>query len=109
MNKSEFIENLANRLEFSKQESDRVLEAVLETIKSALASGDKVDLGGLGTFKVRESRSRQGRNPKSGETIVIPAKRSAAFRPGKELTNLLNRPAGPIEQVLEERPQAVLA
>jgi DNA-binding protein HU-beta len=95
MTKAEFLDNLAKRLEVSKQESDRVLEAVLDTLRSALANGEKIDLRGLGSFKVRESKSRQGRNPKTGEAIVIPAKRSAAFRPGKELTVLLNQAQEP--------------
>ena len=105
MTKSEFVDNLAKHLEFSKQEGERVLEAVLETLRSALANGEKIDLRGLGSFKVRESKSRQGRNPKTGETIVIPAKRSAAFRPGKDLTLLLNRSTASNEQVTEERPK----
>lgn len=92
MTKAEFLDNLAKRLEISKQEGDRVLEAVLDTLRSALVNGEKIDLRGLGSFKIRESKSRQGRNPKTGETIVIPAKRSAAFKPGKELTVLLNQP-----------------
>jgi len=94
MTKAEFLDNLAKRLEVSKQESDRVLEAVLETLRSALVNGEKIDLRGLGSFKVRESKSRQGRNPKTGEAIVIPAKRSAAFKPGKELNTLLNQTDG---------------
>lgn len=93
MTKAEFVDNLAKRLECSKQESERVLDAVMSTLRSALVNGDKIDLRGLGAFKVRESKSRQGRNPKTGETILIPAKRTAAFRPGKELTVLLNPPS----------------
>ncbi|MBV8902982.1 MAG: integration host factor subunit beta [Acidobacteriia bacterium] len=109
MTKSELVEQLAKRLECSKQESDRVLEAVVETLRSALANGEKIDLRGLGSFKVRESKPRQGRNPKTGETIQIPAKRSAAFRPGKELAVLLNRAAGTGEPAQEKRPEEVLA
>jgi nucleoid DNA-binding protein len=109
MTKSEFVDSLARRLEFSKQESERSLEAVLETLRSALVNGEKIDLRGLGSFKVRESRSRQGRNPKTGETIVIPAKRFAVFKAGKELTVLLNRPVDSTEQVPEERREEVVA
>lgn len=98
MTKAEFVDSLAKRLEFSKQESERVLDAVLETLRSALVNGEKVDLRGLGSFKVRESKSRQGRNPRTGETIVIAAKRSAAFRPGKEISALLNEPVHSTEQ-----------
>jgi nucleoid DNA-binding protein len=109
MTKSEFVDNLAKNLGFSKHESERVLDAVLETVRNALVNGEKIDLRGLGTFKVRESKSRQGRNPKTGETIEIRAKRSAAFKPGKELTVLLNGQMTSTQQVLEERPEGVLA
>jgi nucleoid DNA-binding protein len=102
MTKAEFIDNLAKRLECSRPESERVLEAVLETLKSALVKDEKVDFRGLGSFKVRQSKSRQGRNPKTGETIMIPARRAAAFRPGKELTGLLNSSDPPAGQVPDE-------
>jgi nucleoid DNA-binding protein len=102
MNKSEFVDSLAKKLSFSKQESERVVEAVLETLRSALVNGEKVDLRGLGSFKVKENKARQGRNPQTGEPMLIKAKRSAAFRPGKELTELLNSPLPPNEQVREE-------
>jgi len=97
------------RLECSKQESERVLDRVLETLKGALMNGEKIDFRGLGSFKVRESKSRQGRNPKTGETILIPAKRSVAFRPGKELTVMLNRAVSPKEHAPEERLEEVPA
>jgi nucleoid DNA-binding protein len=102
MTKSEFVDSLAKRLGCSKQESERVVEAVLETLRSALANGEKIDLRGFGSFKVRDIKPKQGRNPRTGETMLIPAKRSAAFRAGKELTDLLKTPLSPNDQAREE-------
>jgi nucleoid DNA-binding protein len=74
---------------------ERPLEAVVEVIKKALERGEKIDLRGLGVFKVKESKPRIARNPRTGEPISIPAKKSATFKAGKELSTLLNKPAEP--------------
>lgn len=83
--KKEIIENLSQKAELSKAQAGRVLEALTEQIKSALKSGKKVNLMGLGVLRVAERKARMGRNPKTGETIQIPAKKSVKFRASKEL------------------------
>jgi nucleoid DNA-binding protein len=93
MTKAEFVESLASSLGQTKSEGERALEAVVEVIKKALERGEKIDLRGLGIFKVRESKARTARNPRTGEPIAIPAKKAAIFKPGKELSALLNKPA----------------
>jgi nucleoid DNA-binding protein len=93
MTKAEFVESLAHTLNQSKSESERVLEAVVDVLKQALQRGEKIDLRGLGVFKVRESKPRQARNPRTGEALSIPAKKAAIFKPGKELSALLNTTA----------------
>src|ERR1700693_5649488 len=90
MTKAEFVESLANTLNQTKSESERVLEAVVAVLKQALQRGDKIDLRGLGVFKVRETKTRQGRHPRTGEALSIPARKAAVFKPGKELSALLN-------------------
>jgi nucleoid DNA-binding protein len=90
MTKAEFVETLASTLGQTKVESDRVLEAVVQVLKQALQRGEKIDLRGLGVFKVRESKPRQARNPRTGEAISIPARKAAVFKAGKELSALLN-------------------
>jgi nucleoid DNA-binding protein len=90
MTKAQLIEALSQRLGQSKQESERVLDAVLDTAKAALQQGEKIDLRGFGTFKLRETKARQARNPRTGETVAVPAKKVAAFKPSKELAALLN-------------------
>src|ERR1700682_304168 len=93
MTKAEFVESLANTLNQTKSESERVLEAVVDVLKQALQRGEKIDLRGLGVFKVRETKPRQARNPRTGEAVSIPAKKAAVFKPGKELSALLNTSA----------------
>ena len=93
MTKAEFLESLANTLNQTKSESERVLEAVVDVLKQALQRGEKIDLRGLGAFKVRETKPRQARNPRTGEALSIPAKTAAVFKPGKELSALLNTSA----------------
>ncbi len=75
----------------TKQESERALEAVLDTLSGALQKGEKLDWRGFGVFKVRESKARQARNPRTGELVAVPAKKVATFKPGKELSALLNK------------------
>ena len=82
MTKAEFVESLASSLGQTKSEGERALEAVVEVIKKALERGEKIDLRGLGIFKVRESKARTARNPRTGEPIAIPAKKAAIFKPG---------------------------
>jgi len=89
----EFVESLANSLNQTKSESERVLEAVVDVLKQALQRGEKIDLRSPGVFKVRESKPRQARNPRTGEALSIPAKKAAVFKPGKELSALLNTSA----------------
>ena len=62
-----------------------------QTIADALQRGDKIELRGFGSFRVRRRASRTGRNPKTGQGVVVPAKRVPYFKPGKELRELLNR------------------
>jgi DNA-binding protein HU-beta len=88
MTKQQLIEKVAVKTELGKAEAGVAADSVLDLIAEALRSNDRVDLRGFGSFVVKE-RKRQGRNPRTGETITIAAKRDASFRPGKELTERL--------------------
>ncbi|MBD2464671.1 HU family DNA-binding protein [Oscillatoria sp. FACHB-1407] len=83
MNKGELIDAIAEKASVSKKDADRILTAALETIQEAVSSGEKVTLVGFGTFEPRERSAREGRNPKTGETMTIPATRVPAFSAGK--------------------------
>ena len=85
MNKTELIAAIAEKAELTKKDSDAAVNAIFETICTALAGGDKVQLAGFGTFEVRERPARTGRNPQTKEEIEIPASRTAAFKAGKAL------------------------
>ena len=85
MNKTELIAAIAEKAELTKKDSDAAVNAIFETISTALAGGDKVQLAGFGTFEVRERPARTGRNPQTKEEIEIPASRTAAFKAVKTL------------------------
>lgn len=83
MNKGELVEAIALKAEVTKKDADSILTATLETIIEAVASGNKVTLVGFGAFEPRERQAREGRNPKSGEPMMIPATTVPAFSAGK--------------------------
>ena len=83
------IEQVSAKTELKKSEAEVAVDSVLALIAEALRSNERVDLRGFGSFVVKERKERQGRNPRTGETITIAAKRDAGFKPGKELTATL--------------------
>jgi len=85
MNKSELVSAVAIKGEMSKKDTEKAVVAVFDVITEALASGDKVQLVGFGTFSVKDRAERQGRNPKTQEVITIPAKQAPVFKAGKSL------------------------
>ena len=85
MNKTELIAAIAEKAELTKKDSDVAVNAIFESISAALASGDKVQLAGFGTFEVRERPARTGRNPQTKEEIEIPASRTAVLKAGTAL------------------------
>ena len=89
MTKQQLIEKVAAKTELGKAQVEVAVDAVLDLIGEALQSNERVDLRGFGSFVVKDKKERQGRNPRTGETITIAAKRDASFRPGKELTEKL--------------------
>jgi len=90
MNKKELISALADKAGSSKAEADRHVFALIEIISSTLKKGDKITLSGFGNFEVRERAARKGRNPKTGESLMIKATRIPAFKPGAVLKASLN-------------------
>ena len=90
MNKSELIDLMASRADISKSTAGDALEAVLDGVTGALASGQSVTLVGFGTFSTSRRAARDGRNPRTGETIKIKASTQAKFKAGKALKDALN-------------------
>ncbi|MFN2480280.1 MAG: HU family DNA-binding protein [Pyrinomonadaceae bacterium] len=93
MTKAELVEDVARAAELTKKDAERLVEIVFESIIDTLNSGEKIELRGFGSFRVRERGARRGRNPKTGDPVDIPAKRVPYFKPGKELKELINEPA----------------
>ncbi len=89
MTKQQLIEKVAAKTELKRSEVEVAVDSVLALIAGALQANERVDLRRFGSFVVKERKERQGRNPRTGETITIAAKRDASFKPGKELTEKL--------------------
>lgn len=85
MNKAQLIDAIAEKAGLTKADSKKALEAFVETVGDALVAGDKVALIGFGTFSVSERSERTGRNPQTGKTITIAAKKVVKFKAGSEL------------------------
>jgi DNA-binding protein HU-beta len=83
MNKGELVDAIALKADVTKKEADAVLSAFIETIVETVASGEKLTLVGFGAFEKRDRKAREGRNPKTGETMTIAATSVAAFSAGK--------------------------
>ncbi|RKZ37912.1 MAG: DNA-binding protein HU [Gammaproteobacteria bacterium] len=94
MNKSELIQAVADSADISKAASGKAIDALMDSIKDALAEGDTVTLIGFGTFSVRERAARVGRNPRTGERLDIKAANVPVFKPGKALKDSVNKNAG---------------
>ena len=85
MNKTELINQVAERAGLSKKDAEPALNAMLDTVSDALAQGDKVQLVGFGSFEIKARDARMGRNPKTKEPIEIPATKAPVFKAGKAL------------------------
>ena len=83
--KVDLTHHLMEHLEIGKKEADLLVSTFLESIIESLRAGDGVELRGFGSFRLRDRKARLGRNPRSGESLAIPAKRVAYFKLGKEL------------------------
>lgn len=85
MNKTELIAAVAEKADISKKDAEVAVGAVFGAITDALAAGEKIQLVGFGTFEVRERAEKQGRNPRTGEAMTVPASKLPAFKAGKAL------------------------
>ena len=90
MNKAELIDKVAVAAELNKASATRAVEALLDSIAASLRNGDQVTLSGFGTFSVTARAARSGRNPRTGETINIPASKNPKFKAGKGLKDAVN-------------------
>jgi integration host factor subunit beta len=89
--KAELVDEVGRQASLTRKHSEVIVDAVFSSILEALQRGDKIELRGFGSFRIRKRGSRTGRNPKTGEGVVVPAKKVPYFKPGKELRELINR------------------
>ena len=90
MNKTELIAAIAAKANLSKKDAEDALKAFTDVVAEELVKGEKIQLVGFGTFEVSERAAREGRNPKSGEVMNIPASKSPKFKAGKALKDKVN-------------------
>jgi DNA-binding protein HU-beta len=90
VNKTQLVDQLAEKADISKAAAGRALDAFTDTVTAALKDGDQVALVGFGTFSVRDRAARSGRNPQTGQTIQIAAAKVPAFKAGKALKDACN-------------------
>lgn len=89
MNKTELIAEMSSKAELTKVDTEKALKAFIDVVTEEMVKGEKVQLVGFGTFKVTERAERQGRNPSTGESMVIPASKSPKFKAGKALKDAI--------------------
>ena len=90
MNKTELVAAMVEKTELSKKDAEKALKAFTDVVAEELKKGEKVQLVGFGTFEVAEREAREGRNPRTGETMTIAASKSPKFKAGKALKDSLN-------------------
>ena len=91
MTKVDLVKIICEKMGFALKESTEIVEWVFEIMKETLEGGEKIKISGFGNFNIRAKRPRKGRNPKSGEGIVISGRRVVTFKPGNVLRKALNR------------------
>ncbi len=92
MTKSELIERLSGlNGTVNKKEAELIVNTIFDSIGDALIGGDRVEIRGFGSFTIRERNAREARNPKSGEVVKIPSKKTPFFKTGKELRERVNK------------------
>jgi integration host factor subunit beta len=90
MTKAELVEQVARDTLLTKKHAELVVNTVFDSIVQSLKEGDKIELRGFGSFRIRRRGARLGRNPKTGDHVDVPPKRIPYFKPGKDLKELLN-------------------
>jgi len=91
MTKADLVEEVARVTELTRKDSEVIVDTLFESVIKALKAGDKLEVRGFGSFRVRQRNARVGRNPKTGEKVEVPAKRVPYFKPSKELKDLINQ------------------
>jgi integration host factor subunit beta len=95
MTKAELVEEVSRVSDLTKKHSEVIVDTVFKSIIDALHRGEKIELRGFGSFRLRKREPRKGRNPKTGDKVDVPPKKVPYFKPGKELKELINKEPAP--------------
>ncbi len=90
MTKADLVEQVTALGDLTRRDSEVIVETIFDSVIGALQSGDKIEIRGFGSFRIRQRNARIGRNPKTGAKVEVPAKRVPYFKPSKELRQLIN-------------------
>ena len=90
MTKADLVEKVASTIKLTKKETEVIVAIIFQSITDSLSGGDKVEIRGFGSFRIRERNARTARNPKSGERVEVPAKKVPFFKAGKELRAMVD-------------------
>lgn len=93
MTKADLVEEVTKLGDLTRRDSEVIVETIFDSVIGALRSGDKIEIRGFGSFRIRQRKPRIGRNPKTGTKVEVPAKKVPYFKPSKELRDLVN-PSG---------------
>lgn len=104
MTKADLVEEVTKLGDLTRRDSEVIVETIFDSVIGALRSGDKIEIRGFGSFRIRQRKPRIGRNPKTGTRVEVPAKKVPYFKPSKELRDLVN-PASKA-QVSQQAPPA---
>ena len=96
MTKADLVEEVSRVTELTRKDSEVIVDTLFESVIKALRTGDKLEVRGFGSFRVRQRNARVGRNPKTGEKVEVPAKRVPYFKPSKELKDVVNNSNTPM-------------
>jgi integration host factor subunit beta len=90
MTKADLVEKVTRLGDLTRRDGEVIVETIFDSVITALQGGDKIEIRGFGSFRIRQRNPRIGRNPKTGERVEVPAKRVPYFKPSKELRDLVN-------------------
>ena len=105
MNRSDLIDELAARFaNLTKNDTEFAVNTILDALQDALVAGHHIEIRGFGSFSVTQLAARMGRNPRTGESVAVPAKRTIRFKPGKALREAVDKPIAPIKAGPGKKP-----
>ncbi len=103
MTKADLVDKVTSLGDLTRRDGEIIVDLLFDAVIGALKANDKVEIRGFGSFRTRQRNSRTGRNPKTGESVAVPAKRVPFFKPSKELRDLVN----PKRHKVKEQPVGV--